>query len=239
MVKQATLSLAGMTLLKSGFASVNKNQDMPVINSGIGGNNTVDLLSRIDKDCIAHHPALTVLMVGTNDMNSMKYVPLDQYQVNLTEIIVKIKHSGSQLLLMTILPMYEPYLLTRHPAAFYQPEGIEGRRQQVNNVIKEAARKHTIHLLDIGHRFDRIGKIGIDKDSLLQNEANSNKTDGVHPTSTGYRFIALSVYDYIMDHSLPTENIVCFGDSITKGGGNNETYPAYLESLLKNKTPHS
>jgi len=42
----------------------------------------------------------------------------------------KIKSTGSKVLIMTILPPYEPYLLTRHPAAFYQPEGVA---RAVNN----------------------------------------------------------------------------------------------------------
>jgi lysophospholipase L1-like esterase len=65
--------------------------------------------------------------------------------------------------------------------------------------------------------------------------ANSNKRDGIHPTPNGYRFMALTVYDYIINHKLPCAGIVCFGDSITKGDGTitRESYPAYLRQLLK------
>lgn len=75
-----------------------------VINAGIGGNNTKDLLERINKDCLAYHPDLTVLMIGTNDMNSMKYIPIDEYEKNLRKIIDLILKSKSQVLLMNILP---------------------------------------------------------------------------------------------------------------------------------------
>ena len=205
-----------------------------VINAGVGGNNTIDLLKRIQEDCLSHRPKLTILMVGTNDMNSVKYVPVNQFEANLIQLIKKIKASGSQLLLMNILPTYEPYLLTRHPANFYQPEGVEGRRTQVNQVIEKLARQHKIDFLDIYHRFNVVGKVGTDKDSLIQNEANTNKTDGIHPTANGYRFIALAVYDYILYQGLPENGIVCFGDSITKGDGSidKDSYPAYLKNLL-------
>ncbi len=103
-----------------------------LVNAGTGGNNTVNLLKRIDTDCLAHRPTLTLLMVGTNDMNHGKYVPLEKYRDNLSLLSEKIMASGSQLLLMTILPFYEPYLLLRHPAAFFQPEGAQLRRQQLN-----------------------------------------------------------------------------------------------------------
>ena len=85
-----------------------------VINAGVGGNTTADLLKRIDRDCLAHKPALTVLMIGTNDMNSRKYIPLPQYRENLSTLIKKIKGVNSQVLLMTICPFIDEYLFTRH-----------------------------------------------------------------------------------------------------------------------------
>lgn len=238
--KTILASTAGLALTKYGFAAKNEllNETMPqgeinIINSGIGGNNTIDLLNRIEKDCYAYSPQLTILMIGTNDMNSAKHVALNQYEINLTQIIKGIKSKGSKVMIMTILPPYEPYLLMRHPEVFYQPEGPSGRRKQVNEVIKKVAGKHSIHLLDMGHRFEVIGKVGLDKDSLIKNEANSNQKDGIHPTANGYRFIALAVYDYIVTNKLPQTNIVCFGDSITYGNSKDkDSYPAYLKQLL-------
>jgi lysophospholipase L1-like esterase len=176
-------------------------------------------------------------MMGTNDMNSLKYVPLAQYHDNLIKIITKIKSTGSEVLIMTILPPYEPYLLKRHPLAFYQPEGVLGRRKQVNESIKAIAIQTNVYLLDIGQRFQAIGNIGLGQDSLIQNELNSGKQDGVHPTPNGYRFMALSIYGFIIDHQLPTDQIVCFGDSITKGDGtiDKDSYPGFLLKLLFDK----
>ncbi|MGX5688956.1 GDSL-type esterase/lipase family protein [Arcticibacter tournemirensis] len=241
-LKGILTSAAGMVALKAGastideistgFVSQPETNEPVVINSGVGGNNTVDLLNRIEKDCYAHKPKLTVLMIGTNDMNSRKHVPLEQYEKNLSLIITGIKDKGSKVLLMTILPFYEPYLMTRHPVAFYEPEGPVKRRAQVIEAIKQAAKQHKTHLLDLGMRFEAVGKIGTDKDSLIKNEVNSNKTDGLHPTANGYRFIGLSVYDYILYNDLPKTNIVCFGDSITHGDGPVESYPGYLKRLL-------
>jgi lysophospholipase L1-like esterase len=202
-----------------------------IINAGIGGNNTDDLLQRIDKDCLAHHPDLTILMIGTNDMNSRKYIALPAYEKNLREIVSKIKR---KILLMSILPAYEPYLYTRHPQSFYAPEGHSGRKQQVNEVIKKVAADNKQSFLDMDHIFQRIGNIGLDADSLIQNEANSKKTDGIHPTPEGYRTMAVVIFEYIVQQQLPTGRIVCFGDSITFGDGGTEgkSYPAYLKRLL-------
>lgn len=215
-------------------ATAQGSSQLQVINSGIGGNNTKDLLDRIDKDCLAYKPDLTVLMIGTNDMNSKKYVPIEQFEKNLQTIIDIILKSQSQVLLMNILPNYEPYLLTRHPEKFYGELGPSGRLAQVNAVIKKVALEKKVYFLDIHHIFNKAGNIGLDSSSLIQNEANSNKTDGLHPTPEGYRIIGIAVYDFILNKKLPHNKIVSFGDSITLGGGkiNNESYPAYLTKLL-------
>ncbi|RZK79801.1 MAG: SGNH/GDSL hydrolase family protein, partial [Pedobacter sp.] len=163
-----------------------------------------------------------------------KYIPLAEYEHNLEELVKRIKGVKSKLLMMTILPCYEPDLLTRHKAEFYQPEGVDGRRKRINDVVKKIAAKHKAYLLDLEHRFSAVGKIGTDKDSLIQNLANTNKRDGIHPTPNGYRFIGLTVYDFIVDHKLPVSGIVCFGDSITKGDGSidKDSYPGFLNKLL-------
>lgn len=240
-LKQSLLASAVLLTGKDLFAnpSIGTYQsiipdEVKVFNAGVGGNNTVDLLNRIEKDCLALKPKLTVLMAGTNDMNSVKHIPLKKYEENLDRMAKMIIKSGSKLLMMTILPCYEPDLLTRHPATFYEPEGVSGRRKQINDMVKRIAKKHHAELLDLGLRFDAIGNIGTSKESLIQNEANSHKRDGIHPTANGYRFIGLAVYDYITAHKLPLSPIVCFGDSITKGDGSidRNSYPAYLKKLL-------
>lgn len=139
-INQAVAGMAGLLVtnhLEAGPQSLSAFEKtgggtgvMPAINSGIGGNNTIDLLERLQVDCLAHQPRLTILMIGTNDMNSKKHVPLETYEQNLSKIITPIVKSGSKLLLMTILPAYEPYLFTRHEASFYDPEGVSAEESR-------------------------------------------------------------------------------------------------------------
>jgi len=214
--------------------AVGQPEKIQVVNAGIRGNNTFDLLHRIDPDCLQKAPTLTVIMIGTNDMNDSNPVALHQYRLNLDEIILRVKAIGSAVVLLSILPFYTPYLLSRHHASFYEPEGVLKRRLQVNRVIQELAKKRDVYFLDTSLRFSTIGEIGLDQDCLLQNKANSNNMDGVHPTAMGYRFLALTIYDYILNVGLPYKNVVCFGDSITYGDGlkGGNSYPAYLLKLL-------
>lgn len=230
----AALAPAGWAQAGNHFAGNGQEDAVTLINAGVNGNNTKNLLQRLDTDCLAHKPALTILMVGTNDMNNGKHVPLPQYKANLEKLAEKIQGAGSKLLMMTILPFYEPYLLSRHPAEFFQPEGPSGRRKAVNETIRSVAEARKAYFFDLGILFEKVGKIGTEEDSLLRNEANSGKTDGVHPTRNGYRFLALAVSQYLTCQNLASGKIVCLGDSITKGDGSTdkESYPAYLQKLL-------
>jgi lysophospholipase L1-like esterase len=207
-----------------------------IINAGIAGNNTQDLLDRLDRDCLAHSPELTILMAGTNDgLNHAKYIPADIYKENMTQLVQRISDNGSKVLLMTLLPFYSPYVLTRHPAAFFATEGPDDKRAAINSIIKEIADTMQTGLLDMGGLFEKIGNIGTEASCLLLNEANSRRKDGVHPTTDGYRVMALAIYDHIIYNNLPAGRIVCFGDSITWGDGSldNASYPAYLKRLIQ------
>ncbi|SEJ50268.1 Lysophospholipase L1 [Dyadobacter koreensis] len=205
-----------------------------IINAGIGGNNTTDLLARIEKDCLSHKPDFTILMIGTNDMNSKKYITLPEYEKNLRKIIERILDAKSQIMLMTILPVYEPHLYTRHEKSFYGDEGHKGRKEKVNETIKKAADDYKLHFLDMHRIFDKVGNISEESSSLLQNTLNSQKTDGVHPTPDGYRTMAVAIYEALIRTNVSYKRLVCFGDSITNGGGGVEgkSYPGYLKKLL-------
>ncbi len=235
-IKSATLlPFLGSSGAKYGHAQNHAiSAETIIINAGIGGNNTVDLLRRMEKDCLSHQPDLTILTVGTNDMNSRKYIPLPVFRENLERIISRLKESKSEVLLTTLLPVYEPYLMERHPRSFYEPEGHYARKSKYNDLIREIASDRKLPFIDMHHIFEATGEIGEGKESLLQNEVNSQKKDGVHPTPDGYRTMAIAIYQFLKQANLAQTRIVCFGDSITAGDGGvqGKSYPAYLKRLL-------
>jgi lysophospholipase L1-like esterase len=199
-----------------------------VINAGAGGNTTTDMLIRIDRDVSAYRPDLTILMAGTNDgMNSSNHLPLPQYEQNMRTVISKLLSIKSQIILMTILPAYEPYLYIRHDKSFYDPSGYVNKKKEINDLIKQLAIEYQLVFLDMHHIFESIGDIGTAESCWLRNEANSNNTDGVHPTTDGYKVMAVAIYECITVRQLSCKRVVCFGDSITAGG-----YPSYLKRLL-------
>jgi len=212
-----------------------------VVNAGRGGHNSRNLLARLARDVLAHKPTLVVMMVGTNDvLNHGNAVPLPEFRTNIEKLVARINAAKSRVLLMTIPPCHVPYLLLRHPASFYEPDGPAGRIRKANAIVREVAKRTHAPVVDVFTLFDQRGSVGESKECWLRNEANSGSKDGVHPTAEGYRAIAAAVAAAIRKHRLPHDRVVCLGDSITYGAGvtgagtaTGATYPARLLELLE------
>ncbi len=213
------------------------------INAGFSGNNSRDLLAKLQEAVLVHSPKLVVVMVGTNDMlNSGNSASIEEYRHNLELLAQRITSAGSKLLLMTILPCHDPYVIVRHKKGFFDEQLPSQRVAAGVSVIREVAAQFALPVADLNTLFSQVGHIGAAPESLLRNDANCGDADGVHPTPEGYRLIALAVQQAIINHNLPRDGIVCFGDSITfgafvKGEGttDGETYPAMLKMLLNCK----
>lgn len=93
--RRAYTDMLGIALGRA-FPAAKDNISM--INAGISGHNTAHALARIDRDVLAHQPALVTVMFGLNDMNA---VPLEQYKANLDSIIDKCRAAGAEVLLCT------------------------------------------------------------------------------------------------------------------------------------------
>ncbi|CDF79572.1 GDSL-like lipase/acylhydrolase family protein [Formosa agariphila KMM 3901] len=212
----------------------NSEEKSKVLNAGVGGNNTNDLLKRVDKDVIAKTPDVVIMMVGTNDMlNSKKMIDYNTYTANLDTLIKKIKSSGSELVLMSPIPVDSIYLFTRHKKVLFS-DTPNTKIDEVGKIVKTLASEHNVRIYDLNAEFKALNLPIHNQDMMIRNVKNSGKKDGVHPTALGYRFIAEHVYYYLKVHQLlkDDQKIICFGDSITRGGGQGANYPAYLNALI-------
>lgn len=210
-----------------------------ITNAGYNGDNTADLLLRLDKDVLSKHPQLVVLMVGTNDMlNLRNMLSVKQYQENYQKLISLIK-KHAKLILMTIPPVNSEYILEREDPTVYQNTSPQAKVDSANAVIRKLAVENKCHLVDLYKILEACGGSNTGKESLFQNEANSGINDGVHPTANGYLVIGTAVFQAINLLEPKVTNIVCFGDSITfgykmhgQGTTQGQPYPAVLNRLL-------
>jgi lysophospholipase L1-like esterase len=210
-----------------------------VTNAGYNGNNTADLLLRLDKDVLSKHPQLVVLMIGTNDMlNLRNMLSVKEYEENYQKLISLIK-KHSKLILMTIPPVNSEYILKREDPKVYQNTSPQAKVDSANAVIRELAVKNKCHLVDLYKILQGCGGSTTDKASLFQNEANADINDGVHPTANGYLVIGTAVFQAVNLLEPKATSVVCFGDSITfgykmqgQGTTQGQPYPAVLSRLL-------
>lgn len=238
----------GMPVLQNEFTRdcvVKQNDDsykIEVTNAGVGGNTTKDLLNRIEIDVINQNPDMVILMVGTNDMlNSKKMLSYEEYETNLRELTKKIKSTGSDLLIMSSIPADSIYLFERHDPKLFVPDGPNVKIQKTVAIAKNISEETESYFLDLNAVFVARNIPQHNQDLFIKNFSNSSKKDGVHPTALGYHLIATHVFQFLKEKGLTDKymKIVCFGDSITKGGGSEinrslakGNYPSYLQQLL-------
>ncbi len=206
-----------------------------VFNKGVSGDNTVNLLNRVDTAVIANKPDLVIMMVGTNDVRTPnKIIPLTAYKSNLELLIKKIKTGGSELLLMSPPPIGTDKIT--------YPNAVNERIDSATVIMAGLAAQYHCLYIDVNAVFKAAGSPNATAASLINNPVNvPAHPDGVHFTKAGYQFLAETIYNYLKSNNkLAFYKIICFGDSLTfgpfvKGSGTitGETYPADIYILLK------
>ncbi|MDF1824993.1 MAG: GDSL-type esterase/lipase family protein [Verrucomicrobiales bacterium] len=224
--------------------SVSPAAALTVINAGVGGNSSADLLERLEEDVLSREPDLVILMVGTNDaLNSRKLSSPAAFEANLASLIAEIIESGSRLLIMTIPPCHSGYLLARHSREAYGGISPDERVLALNQLIRKAGDRPAVQVVDIHALFKERGGASELPASLIRNETNSGVKDGVHPTAEGYAVIAEALHEALagLEWVGDRSTVVCLGDSITYGAGmkkagkagpDSTSYPGQLFRLL-------
>lgn len=203
-----------------------------IINAGVGGNRSSQLLKRLDRDVLSKKPTVVVMMVGTNDrLNSGGFIPIKEYRKNVNTLIDKIEAGGAKVVLMTPPTCLPELLYTRHDFKKYKDQAPNDRMKEVREVLLKIAKKRKLPLVDFQDYLLTHNIAGPEKTSVLRNPANSGIKDGVHLTPAGYQLLAKLVAEKIKAEGLDTTKIICFGDSLTKGSAK-VNYPAYLNEIL-------
>ncbi len=151
--------------------------ELELVNRGVGGDRTAELLARVQRDVVEEHPDIVVLAVGINDVwhrfllpGSGRGVTLEEFAANYGRLVEIIKGTGARLLLL------QPFALNMDDKARLRPW-----LGQFNGAIAEIAAREKLTLIPLDEIFR----------GLTQDIAPSQFTvDGVHPTHRGCRYIA-------------------------------------------------
>lgn len=205
-----------------GMQTTLSSTPIEVINEGVGGNTTDNVIARIS-DITDHSADMAVVQIGVNDFRvgvaASRNTPA-QFKINLNRIVDSLQVSGVDNIIIQTMPPILNQESSYVCAFFGQPsncdanaEGDPFRIVQAEVVAEQGA---GVYLHDLNQGFISEGQPTYDSSSFLQHQLNyPPNEDGVHYSSIGATYVAQSTYDFIQTNSLPYTKIVFIGDSNT------------------------
>jgi hypothetical protein len=113
-----------------------------VVNAGVGGNRSTNLLSRVDRDVVARKPTLVVIIVGTNDrLNSGGFVDARTYRKDVQTLVDRIRKGRAKVLLVTPPPCIPKLLFTRHDPRKFSDQSPNERMDEVRKILIDISKQ--------------------------------------------------------------------------------------------------
>lgn len=155
---------------------------IPIVNSGIAGYETTDILKKLDEMVYQYNPTKVFILIGTNDL---KYSDDDEEQVveNIKKIIEGIKENrpNTEIYLESIFP------INREIKYHAVEERYNDEIKEVNNKLKKYCSKNKVTYIDMYDEFSD-DKGNFDKEYTK---------DGLHPSEKGYIKLTSILLKYI------------------------------------------
>lgn len=178
-ITQAGAQPEGYVSLFKLFCDVS-GYEVKVINAGISGHKSSDMLARLDKDVLAHKPTWVSISCGVNDvwhsfLPNHTGVELPEYKKNMTEIVDRCLDTGVKVLLLTATPIHEDINSNENQ-----------KLADYNEFLRQLAKDKEIVLCDLNQVFQSWYKQKLNDELLMT-------TDGVHMNPRGNRIMAAEI----------------------------------------------
>ena len=211
-----------------GIDASNSSPPITVVNEGVGGNTTENVISRLPSINAAPLADLFVINIGVNDWRlgsaSSRNTPAD-YKIHLDSIVSNLQANNptASIIIQSIPPILNEE--SDYVCAFFglssgcdadaTGDAFRTKQQEVAN-----ERGANVYFQPLHAAMVASGQVTHTANSFIQNQFNHDlQVDGVHVTATGATFIAQHTYDFTQTNSI-TFNVVKFvGDSNTAGDG--------------------
>ncbi|MBP1993468.1 SGNH/GDSL hydrolase family protein [Paenibacillus eucommiae] len=167
-----------------------------MINSGVGGWKTSDLLAHLDNKCLQYHPGLVTIMLGTNDHAVYKGktepdVSLAAYETNLRQIVQKIRDNGSiqaaPAEAPSVILMTPPFVATYMNVA--DTDVNQSRLLEYCHIVEKLSNELQTGFVDI----NSITGNGTDWDDQVFFEQFTADEDGCHLNTKGHSLIVPAI----------------------------------------------
>lgn len=158
------------------------DQEFEFMNLGISGNQTKDLVARLDRDFINVQPDVISILIGINDVwhhaELRDWIPDTDFEARYRTVLQAIREKTSAKIMMM-----EPFLIPVEDKLFF--------REDLYKKI-EICRKLAREYADVYMPTD-----GLLCAAFIGDEPASYAADGVHPTDKGAEFIGKTYCQYI------------------------------------------
>ena len=167
--------------LQSFLAIGYPDYNIRVINKGVSGNTSRDLVARFDTDVLPYKPENLLICIGINDVWRQFDTPLitedactpEEYESNLENIIERAKPFVKKLILVT------PYYIEEN-----ENDRMRARMDEYGAIMKKLAEKHDAIFVDMQEAWVK----------LLKYYHSSYITwDRIHPNSQGGMYMAKTI----------------------------------------------
>lgn len=170
-----------VSMLENYFITKYSDLNIKIINRGISGNRSSQILERFEIDALNEEPDIIFLGCGVNDSWHRYSVGIETtnetFTSNITYMIEKAQLNKIKIVLI------EPFLLNEPAIRMSYREDLNPKL----TILKELAKNYQIDLIPLDEiMLKSANKIGSSKICV----------DGVHPTLLGHGLIADTIIDY-------------------------------------------
>lgn len=150
------------------------DEDIEFINLGISGDQTKDLVARLEEDFVAVQPDVCSIHIGVNDTwhhaADKSWIDNEIFEANYRKVLTALKERTNAKIIMI-----EQYLLPNEEKDFFR-EDLNGKIDITRKLAREFA--------DVYVPLD-----GLFAEALIEHESTHWSADGVHPNANGAEFI--------------------------------------------------
>ena len=159
--------------------------DLPVVNSGINGNSTTDILDNMNDRVYRYNPTKIFILIGTNDITKDRST--NQIVNNISKIVKRIKKNrpSAKIYIESIYP------ISKDDDSKIKKDMVKNRTnkqiKEINKKLKEKTKELDVNYINM---YDKL----VDKNDNLKLEYT---TDGLHMSDKGYDIITEEIMKYI------------------------------------------
>jgi lysophospholipase L1-like esterase len=167
-------------LVESAFKQ--QNRPIVVIEAGVSGNTSQDMLARLKRDVLDQKPDWMTLSCGVNDVwHGAQGVALDQYKINITSIVDQVTAAGIKVMVLTSTMIGED-----------QPNPNNQKLIAYNDFLRQLAKERNLPLADLNAEMQ--AEIAQAHQELkVPNSGNLLTIDGVHMNGPGNEMMAAGI----------------------------------------------